>query len=218
LTVTGLLKHNGETIRVFGYANLFGVPIEIHGQTEVVAPGAFSPTLRDGAIGVRATINHRRETTWASVQGGSLKLWQDSVGLAFSAVLPATAYGRGQARAVADGLIGASVLFRPFKTEKTDSGYIVQAAVLVDICLGTAPAYPTATWLAPFELMNHMSDHALGLRRRLIGGQLKARREAREQATQPHVAPTRAERAAKAYHEAKARRPLHARSPRRRAA
>ena len=129
-------------------------------------------------------------------------------------MLPSTPEGRGQARAVADGLIGASVLFRPFKTEKTASGNIVQAATLTDICLTTSPAYPTATWLAPFELMNSMNDHALMLRRRLIGGQLKARREARDHVTQPRVAPSKARQAVEAYHEANARRPSRTRTPR----
>jgi hypothetical protein len=138
-------------------------------------------------------------------------------------MLPATLEGRGQARAVADGLIGASVLFRSFKTEKIAGECIIQAAILTDICLCTAPAYPTATWLVPFECMNYMPDHALMLRRRLIGGQLKAKREAREHVTQPRVAPSRAERATTAYHEANTRRltkvaPSRTRARQRRAA
>ncbi len=54
------------------YACLFGTPITIHGETEVFAPGAFSPTLGRGGPDVRATINHNREATWASVRDGSV--------------------------------------------------------------------------------------------------------------------------------------------------
>ena len=211
------LQHEGELIHVNGYAAIYDSPIVIDGQTEEFARGAFQPSLKFGAD-VRFTINHKRDTTWARVADGSLKMWEDACGLAFSALLPATPYGRGQARAIADGLIGASVLFRPFRTKKTTSGYIVQAATLDDICLATSTAYPTAVWLAPFECMNYMSDNALMLRRRLIGGQLKARREARDHAANPSVAPSKAELAVRAHQEALARRPPHTRAPRRRAA
>ena len=203
---------SGQPVHVCGYAGLFDTPIVIDGQTEEFARGAFQPSLRFGAD-VPATVNHKCDATWARVRDGSLKLWEDDTGLAFSATLPATPYGRGLARAVADGLISASVLFRSFKTERTASGYIVQAATLTDICLATAPAYPTAVWLVPFECMKNATDHALMLRRRLIGGQLKARREARDHVTQPSVAPSKAELAVKAHQEANARH--HTRTPRR---
>ena len=212
-----LLDDRGQLIHVQGYAGLFDTPIVVDGQTEEFARGAFQPSLKFGAD-LRITVNHKRDATWARVRGGSLKIWEDNFGLAFSAMLPATPYGRGQARAVADGLIGASVLFRSFKTEKIAGGCIIQAATLTDICLCIAPAYPTAVWLAPFERMNHMGDHALMLRRRLIGGQLKARREARDHAANPSVAPSKAEQAVRAHQEALARRPPHTRAPRRRAA
>lgn len=203
--MTKCLEHNGAAVRIDGYACIFGSEIRIDGQIESFAPGAFSPTLRRGAIDMRATINHHRAETWASVRDGSLKLWQDDVGLGFSASLPGTAEGRGLARAVADGLIGASILFRPFQSKPTPGGYTVTAATLTDVCLTTSPAYLTAVWLVPFELMNFMPDHALLLRRRWIGGRLKAKREARDHVVQPR-GPSRPEQAAKAHHEAKTRR------------
>ncbi len=210
-----LRDDHGLPLKIAGYANLFNTSITRNGQTLEFAPGAFSATLSRGAPYVRATINHKREMTWASVWDGSLRLWQDAKGLAFSASLPATLEGRGHARAVADGLISASIRYRSFQTEMTASGCIVKAAILIDVCLTTSPAYPTAVWLVPFELMSHMSDHALALRRCLIGGQLDAMREARNHVTQP---PSRPEQAAQAHREALARRLLHTRTPRRRAA
>ena len=179
--MTGL-QHNGRALRVDGYATLFDVEINIDGKIEKFAPGAFSPVLRRGAIDVRATVNHRRAGTWASVRAGSLKLWQDTTGLAFSAALPGNAEGRGLARAVADGQIGASVLFRPFGSKSTPGGYTVTAATLTDICLTTAPAYSTATWLSDFGLMRHMPDHALLLRSRWIGARQQARTRQRRAA------------------------------------
>ncbi len=210
----GFLQHNGVVVRVNGYASLFDTEIRIDGQIESIAPGAFSPTCNRGAIDVRMTVNHHCAATWASVRDGSLKVWQDAVGLAFSAAFPDTSHGRGLARAVADGLIVASVLFRSFGQKPTPGGYIVTAATLTDVCLTTAAAYPTATWLSDFGLMRHMSDHALLLRRQWIGGQLKAKREAGDHVTQSRVvpsppargAPSRAELAATAYQEAQARR------------
>ena len=216
MTATFLLDAHGQPLKIVGYACLFDTPITIAGQTEVIAPGAFLPSLRYGA-NVRACIDHRRSATWASADDGTLRLWQDATGLAFTAMVPASLEGRGLARAVADGCIGSSFYFRPFKTEQTASGYIVQAATLTEISLTTSPAYPTRAWLVPFESMNYMPDHALFLRRRWIGGQLKARREARDHVVQT-CGPSRPEQAAKAHHEANARRPLHTRARQRRAA
>ena len=159
------LRHNGRPLRIDGYATIFDTPIVIDSQTEIISPGAFSMMLSRGAPYARATINHRPATTWASVRDGSLKLWADSTGLAFSAALPGTAEGRSVACAVADGQIGASVLFRPFGSNSTPTGYVVEAATLTDVCLTTTPAYLTATWLSDFGLMRHMPDHALLLRR-----------------------------------------------------
>ncbi|MCH8859065.1 MAG: HK97 family phage prohead protease [Proteobacteria bacterium] len=210
-----LQDDSGRPIKIVGYANLFDTSITRDGQTLEFARGAFLPTLSRGAPDLRATVDHKRDATWASVRDGSLTVWEDACGLAFSALLAPTPEGRGHARAVADGLIFASIRHRTFKTETTASGCIVKAAVLIDICLTTSPAYPTATWLVPFDCNNHMSDNALMLRRRWIGGQLKARREARDHVTQPRVAPAKAELAVKAHQEANARRPPHTRAPRR---
>ena len=213
-----LLDDHGQVVRINGYACLFDTTIKHRGQALTFARGAFSPTLCYNASGVRALVDHRRAGEWARTRDGSLRLWEDDTGLAFSAMVLATSEGRGWARATADGYTAVSIHFRPFKTEKTASGGIVQAAILTEISLTTRPAFPTAAWLAPFELMDYMPDHALILRRRLIGGQLKAMREACVDMMQPCVAPSRAEQAAKVHHEAKARRPLYTRARQRRAA
>ncbi len=175
--MTGL-QHNGRPLRINGYAAVFDSEIHIDGQTEKFVFGAFAPTLSRGGIDVRMTVNHRRGETWASVREGSLSLWEDECGLAFSAQVPATSHGHGWARAVADGQIEASVLFRGFGKKPAPGGTIVTAAILTDICLTTAAAYPTATWLGDFGLMRHMPDHALLLRRRWIGSCQRKRRAA----------------------------------------
>ena len=214
--MTKYLEHDGQEIRINGFAAVWNTEIRVRGRTEEFARGAFLPVLNFGAS-VRATIDHERSQTFACVRDGSLRLWEDATGLAFSALVPASPHGRGWAHAVADGCLGASVLFRPFKTEKTSTGCIVQHATLTDICVTGAPAYPTAAWLAPFELMNHMDDSALLLRRRWIGGALKAKREAREArevrealAIPPSEFYYKALAAARAHHEA---RPRWARRP-----
>ncbi len=212
--MTEFLKQNGAPLKICGYACLFDATIKHREQSLAFARGAFSPTLLYNASGVRALVDHKRAGEWACTRDGSLRVWEDGVGLGFSAMIPNTIEGRGLARAVADGYIGASLHFRPFKTEEIAGGYIVQAATLTEISLTTRPAFATAAWLVPFESMNHMPDHALALRRRLIGGQLKAKREAGDHVTQSRVvpsppargAPSRAELAATAYQEAQARR------------
>ena len=209
-----LCDDNGQVVRINGYASLFGAEGRINGQIISFDPGAFAPSLRYGAD-VRATIDHRYGATFARVRDRSLTLWEDCVGLAFSLTVPASAEGHGIARSVADGEIGASVLFRPFQRRKTAGVYVVERAILTDVCLTTSPVYRTAAWLSPFELMNHMHDRALLLRRCWLGGALKGKREARDQATQPRVAPSKARQAVDAYHEANARRPMHTRTRRR---
>lgn len=164
--MTGFLQHNGEPLKILGYGCLFGTTITYRGQDMTFARDAFSPTLRYNASGVRALVDHKPASEWACTQDGSLRLWEDGAGVAFSAKIPNTIEGRGLARAVADGLIGASLHFRPFKTKETASGYVIQAATLTEISLTTRPAFATAAWLVPFECMNNMSDHALMLRRR----------------------------------------------------
>lgn len=204
----------GQVVRINGYASLFGAEGQINGQIVSFDPGAFAPSLRYGA-NVRATLDHRYGATFARVRDRSLMLWQDCVGLAFSIAVPASTEGRGIARAVADGEIGASVLFRPFQRRKAAGVYVVERTVLTDVCLTTSPVYRTAAWLSPFELMNHMHDRALLLRRCWVGGALKGKREARGHVTQPRVVPSKARQAAKAHQEANDRRPLHARKLRR---
>ncbi len=181
------LQHEGELLEICGYACLFDTTIRHGGQAFSFARGAFSPTLRYNAKGVRALVDHRRAGEWACTRDGSLRLWQDDTGLAFSANIPNTIAGRGLARAVADGYIGCSLHFRPFKTEETATGYVVLSTTLTEISITTRPAFATATWLAPFKLMNYMPDHAVVLRRHLIGGQLAAKREARAAAPGPQA-------------------------------
>ena len=212
--MSDFMKYEGTPLKISGYACRFGVVIEHRGKSLAFARGAFSPALRY-ASGVRALVDHDRAAEWACTRDGSLRLWEDDIGLAFSAMIPDTVAGRGLARAVADGYICCSCHFRPFKTEEIAGGYLVQSATLSEISATTRPAFATAAWLAPFEAMKHMPDYALLLRRRLIAGQLEAKRGAREHVTQPRVAPSRpargapsrAELAAKAYHQAKARLP-----------
>ena len=173
--MTAHLQHNGQPLKIVGYACLFDTTIENRGQALTFARDAFLPTLRHNASGVRALVDHKWASEWACTQDGSLRLWQDHAGLAFAAMIPNTIEGRGLARAVGDGLVAASVHFRPFRTEETADGYIVQAAILTEISLTTRPAYPTATWLSELGLMRHMSDYALDLRRRWRLGSMKNR-------------------------------------------
>ena len=163
--MTAYIQSAGQPLRVNGFAALFNTPIEVDGKTEIIAPGAFSATLRSGASAVRALVSHDPTTAWASVKDGSLKIWQDSVGLAFSAKLEDTVAGRQLARSVASGNAGASFRFKPLETQATASGYIVTDAMLYEISILGEPAYSTAAWLSDPDLMDGLPDHAVALRR-----------------------------------------------------
>ena len=187
-----LLDSHGQPLKIVGYASLFDSPITIDGQTEAIARGAFTPTLRRGAPVVRALVNHHRTTTWASVRAGTLKLWETGTGLAFSAMIQNTIAGRQLARAVAGGHTGVSFQCRPLKTEETASGYAVTAAMLTEISLIGEPAYATGAWLSDPDLMDPMPDHALALRRQWAEPRHDTAAKLRTMAAQVSALPRRA--------------------------
>jgi HK97 family phage prohead protease len=72
-----------------GYATRHNKPHSYKGRVEVLRPGAFTKSLRDGSV-IRFIEDHNDEKLLAFT-GNSLCLWEDDVGLAFKARLPAIA-------------------------------------------------------------------------------------------------------------------------------
>lgn len=79
--------------RLVGYAATFNNPADIGGMfQEMIAPGAFSTSLRDKAD-VLALVDHDPARMLARTRSGTLQLSEDDRGLAFDILLPNTQAG-----------------------------------------------------------------------------------------------------------------------------
>ncbi|MGM0561057.1 MAG: HK97 family phage prohead protease [Pseudomonadota bacterium] len=79
--------------RLEGYAALYGTETRISDFTEIIMPGAFTSTLREGRD-ILALSNHDPKAVLARTKSGTLRLAEDSRGLAFDLDLPDTSAGR----------------------------------------------------------------------------------------------------------------------------
>ena len=80
--------------RLTGYAAIFDTEARIGGRfTETIAKGAFSASLNEGDD-ILALVDHDQSKVLARTRSGSLKLFEDSKGLAFDILLPDTQAGR----------------------------------------------------------------------------------------------------------------------------
>lgn len=80
--------------RLEGYAATFGTPAVIGGRfTETIAPGAFSGAIRT-KHDVLALVDHDPGRVLARTRSGTLRLSEDSRGLAFDLDVPDTQAGR----------------------------------------------------------------------------------------------------------------------------
>jgi HK97 family phage prohead protease len=80
--------------RLEGYAATFNNPASIGGQfTETIAPGAFAASLRSNPD-ILALVDHDTGRVLARTRSGTLRLSEDSKGLAFDLDVPDTQTGR----------------------------------------------------------------------------------------------------------------------------
>lgn len=80
--------------RLEGYAATFNNPADIGGRfIEEIKPGAFAAALR-GKSDILALVDHDPGRVLARTRSGTLRLSEDSKGLAFDLDLPETTYGR----------------------------------------------------------------------------------------------------------------------------
>ncbi|MPZ36771.1 MAG: HK97 family phage prohead protease [Rhizobiales bacterium] len=75
--------------RLEGYAAVFGAEARISDYVETIAPGAFAISLSAGKD-VLALVDHDTSRVLARTKSGSLRLSEDSRGLAFDLDLPNT--------------------------------------------------------------------------------------------------------------------------------
>jgi HK97 family phage prohead protease len=78
--------------RLEGYAATFGSEARIGDFTETIAPGAFRASLNAGRD-ILALVDHDPARVLARTRSGTLRLAEDSRGLAFDLDLPATTAG-----------------------------------------------------------------------------------------------------------------------------
>ncbi len=79
--------------RLEGYAAMFGVRARVGGVDEEIQSGAFTGSLTSGRD-VLALVDHDPARLLARTRSGTLRLSQDSTGLAFDLDVPDTTEGR----------------------------------------------------------------------------------------------------------------------------
>jgi uncharacterized protein len=129
--------------RLEGYAAKFGSEAQIGSYRETIAPGAFSASL---AGDVLALMDHSPLIVLGRTKSGTLRLSEDSQGLAFSLDVPDTQPGRDVlALAERGDLGGMSFGFTVADGGETWAGdkRLLRAIMLREISVVSAwPAYP----------------------------------------------------------------------------
>lgn len=152
-TFTGDIEFRGAedgVIRAGGYAARFGAFSQnLGGFVERIAPGTFSKTVQEADV--RALFNHDPNMVLGRNRSGTLRMEEDSNGLAYEIDLPDTALGRDVATLLERGDIsGSSFGFRTISDEwgETDSGFPLRTLTQValrDVGPVTFPAYSDAS-------------------------------------------------------------------------
>ncbi|AVA15370.1 HK97 family phage prohead protease [Sphingopyxis sp. MG] len=89
--------------RIEGYAATYGSEARLGGFVETIAPGAFRSTLGGDIL---ALLDHDAGKVLGRTRSGTLRLTEDSRGLAFSLDLPDTQAGRDVEALAARGDLG----------------------------------------------------------------------------------------------------------------
>jgi uncharacterized protein len=162
--------------RIDGYAATFGTEARVSGATEVLAPGAFAASLRANPD-ILALFDHDAAKVLARTKSKTLRLSEDSRGLAFDLDVPDTSHGRDVlALAERGDLGGMSFGFYVNKDGERWDG-TKRTLTSVDLreisVVSSWPAYGETVVNARSKLANSASFHRLALARRyldIIGG------------------------------------------------
>ena len=131
-----------------GYAATFGTEARIGSYLESIAPGAFRATLADGADKL-ALVDHDPGRLLARTKSGTLRLAEDSRGLAFDLDVPDTQLGRDVLELGRRGdLGGMSFAFkiRPDGERWAGNRRELRSVDLAEVSVVLAwPAYPDTT-------------------------------------------------------------------------
>lgn len=138
------IRDDGSGMTFSGYAAKFNSASEdLGGFVEYIQPGAFARSLKS-RNDVKMLWNHDASQPLASIRSGTLKLWEDEVGLRVEAKLPDTSTGRDLAVLLRDGIIdkmsfGFNVIkdtWNPEGNERT-----LKSVRLFEVSAVTWPAY-----------------------------------------------------------------------------
>ncbi len=132
--------------RLVGYAAVFGASADLGDFTESVRAGAFTKTLATRNGNVLALYDHERRSVLGRTGAGTLKLSEDSKGLAFDLSLPDTTLGRDLAVLVERGdVAGCSFAFvcdaDKWETRGKTLHRDLLAVTLHEITITPSPAY-----------------------------------------------------------------------------
>lgn len=171
------LRVDPDARKIIGHAAVFDKPTDICGSfMEVIAPGAFSRSLKEGAD-VRALMNHNPDLILGRVRSKTLTLEEDKTGLLVHIDPPDTNCGRDVMRSIERGDIdGMSFAFRAV-TEEWEHGKdgkdtrTLRDVDLIDVSPVTFPAYQDTdvavrsleAWLDA-ETRPYPNEHAARLR------------------------------------------------------
>jgi HK97 family phage prohead protease len=99
--------------KLSGYAAVFDSPTDLGEFEETVRPGAFTRALAERGASILALYDHEHRSVLGRTGAGTLRLREDSRGLAFDLDLPDTSLGRDLAVLVQRGdVAGCSFAFR----------------------------------------------------------------------------------------------------------
>jgi hypothetical protein len=129
--------------RLEGYAAVFGVETRVLDFDEVIMPGAFTLSL-SASKDVLALMDHDPRAVLARTKSGTLRLTEDTRGLAFDFAVPNTTAGRDILELVERGDIGgASFGFLPIDERWEGDRRELRAVDLKEVSIVSAwPAYP----------------------------------------------------------------------------
>ena len=138
------LRAEGDGMSFVGYAAKFNSPSEdLGGFTETIEPGAFRKSLRS-RNDVKLLVNHDTGRVLASTRSGTMKLYEDEVGLRVEASLPNTTDGRDMAELLKRGDLnkmsfGFSVMKDSWNSEMTQR--TLKSVKLFEASIVAFPAY-----------------------------------------------------------------------------
>lgn len=132
---------------LYGYAAVFDSPsADLGGFTEYVRKGAFTRSLKENEQ--KALWNHESSYLLGSTKAGTLRLWEDDVGLGYELTLPNTQMGNDVAELASRGDVDGNsfgFFIRDEEWDDSDKNAVkryLNEVELFEISPTAFPAYP----------------------------------------------------------------------------